>query len=336
MNNSELNVTGTSSNSLTFRHISDAVNKSLDYIDGRRTGKYKSLKTGFKKLDRALLNGIEWNKIFSIGAMSGSGKSVFLEQLKRNILKLNKQKMKILSFEFEMPSYEQITRNLSGELGMSTSELYSGERPITDDEFDNIKQTSMKFAKQPIYTVDSVGTVEQVINTITSFVMYHKIHETKEGLIITLDHALLTSMKQGEDERKMLAHLYRSIVALKKRFDVANIPCLFLILNQLNRNIEKIERKDNPDYHYPNRNDLFGSNDIFMGSDYVLIIHKPAILNFRSYGPPLETWPKGLPVYSPSNPDQAMIYFHLIKQRSGNPRMMMMLDNFKNSKIDEY
>jgi KaiC/GvpD/RAD55 family RecA-like ATPase len=303
----------------------------LDYIDGRRKGKYKSLKTGFKKLDKNLLDGIEWNKIFSIGAMSGSGKSVFLEQLKRNILKHNSEtKMNVLSFEFEMPSYEQITRNLSGIIGKSTRKLYSAGEPLTDEEFEEVKQKSERFTKLPIYTVDSVGDVDEIINTILSFVKYKELAETKEGLIITIDHALLTSMRQGEDERKMLAYLYRTIIRMKKWFENQKIPVLFMILNQLNRNIEKIERKDNSEYHYPNRNDLFGSNDIFMSSDYVLIIHKPAILNLRTYGP------ENVPVFNPKNEKQPMIYFHLIKQRSGEPAIMSMLDSFKYSRIDEY
>ena len=143
--------------------------------------------------------------------------------------------------------------------------------------------------------------------------------------------------KMGEDERKTLAYLYRSVVALRKRLENRGIDCLFIFLNQLNRSIETLDRKSNPEYHYPNRNDLFGSNDIFMGSDYVLIIHKPAILNLNNYGPPIgESYRQGLPVYNPVNPKQPMIYFHMIKQRSGEPSILMMLDNFKNSKIDEY
>jgi replicative DNA helicase len=320
-----------STKSLTFSHISRAVERSLDYIDGRRKGEYKSLKTGFKKLDSSLLDGIEWNKIFTVGAMSGSGKSVFLEQLKRNILSLNPTiKMNILSFEFEMPSYEQITRNLSGEVGMSTREIYSAENPLSDEKYDRLKRMSEKFTKLPVYNVDKVGNVDEIMNTIVSFVEFRKLKESKEGIIITLDHALLTGMKQGEDERKMLAHLYRTFIRAKKWFENLEIPCLFIVLNQLNRNIQTLPRKDNPDYHYPDRNDLFGSNDIFMGSDYVLIIHKPAILNLRSYGP------RSSPVYNPENPNQAMIYFHLIKQRGGEPKIMMMLDDFKNSRINEY
>jgi replicative DNA helicase len=307
-----------STKSLTFSHISKAVERSLDYIDGRRKGKYKSLKTGFKKLDSALLDGVEWNKIFSIGAMSGSGKSVFLEQLKRNILKLNPdEKMNILSFEFEMPAYEQITRNLSGEVGMSTRDLYSANEELADDKFEELCKASERFTKLPIYNVDSVGSVDEIVNTIVSFVEYLKLKEKKEGIIITIDHALLTSMRQNEDERQMLAYLYRTIIRMKKWFENLKIPSLFIILNQLNRNIETVQRKDNKDYHYPNRNDLFGSNDIFMGSDYVLIIHKPAILNLSHYGPPIGPYKEGLPVYNPKNQSQPMIYFHLIKQRSG-------------------
>ena len=73
-----------------------------------------------------------------------------------------------------------------------------------------------------------------------------------------------------------------------------------------------------------------------MGSDYVLIIHKPAILNLKHYGPPAGKWIQGLPVYNPENSKQPMLYFHLIKQRSGEPQIMMMLESFKYSRIDEF
>ena len=330
---------GKTLNSLTFRHISGAVNNSLEYIDGRRKGLIKSLKTSSPKLNWALLDGVEWNKIFSIGAMSGSGKSVFCEQLKQNFVDLNpKEKFKILSFEFEMPSYEQITRNISSKLSMSTAELYSGQGQKVDDAtFDKIKGVAKKINRYPIYTVDDVGSVEQILDTVRAFAHKMELVKKKEGLVVTIDHALLTQMKQGEDERRTIAHLYRSLVGLKKKLINAGIRCLFIILNQLNRNIETLDRKGNRDYHYPNRTDLFGSNDIFMGSDYVLIIHKPAILKLEWYGTPKgDNWPNGLPVYNPHDPEQAMIYFHLIKHRAGKPRIMMMLDEFHNSKIVEY
>lgn len=47
--------------------------------------------------------------------MSGSGKSIVLENLKRNFIKYNNpEEFYILSFEFEMASHDQLARNVSG------------------------------------------------------------------------------------------------------------------------------------------------------------------------------------------------------------------------------
>ena len=42
-----------------FKHISEAVNEFIEYVDGRRTGKIKSLKTGWPKLDKVFLDGLD-------------------------------------------------------------------------------------------------------------------------------------------------------------------------------------------------------------------------------------------------------------------------------------
>lgn len=44
---------------LKYRHISTAVGQSLDYIDKRRQGLAPSLKTSKKKLNDALLDGVD-------------------------------------------------------------------------------------------------------------------------------------------------------------------------------------------------------------------------------------------------------------------------------------
>lgn len=41
------------------KHIGVAVDDALNYIDGRRKGKIKSLKTSLPKLNKALLDGID-------------------------------------------------------------------------------------------------------------------------------------------------------------------------------------------------------------------------------------------------------------------------------------
>ena len=272
--------------------------------------------------------------------MSGSCKSVLCEQLKRNIINLNpKEDIDVLSFEFEMPTREQMLRNISGRTRKSIKEILSAEEDkgnLSDKDFEEVTKEAERFNRYPIWSVETVGSVEQIVQTILEFIKYRKSSERKAGLVVTIDHVLLTLGKQGEDERKIIAFLYRTIVRLKKQLIAMDIPVIFILLSQLNRNVEYPERKLNPDMNYPNRTDLFGSSDIFMCSDYVLVLHKPAILQLRSYGPPKEGFPQGLPIYNPKNERQAMIYFHLLKQRAGEPKIMSMLDNFKNSKIDEY
>jgi replicative DNA helicase len=325
-----------SNNTLEYSHINSAINSALAYIKGRREGEIKSLLTGSKKVNNSLLNGIEWNRIFTIAAMSGSGKSTYCEQLKRELIDLNpEQEFDILSFEFEMPSSEQVLRNISGKTKMSVSDLLSSKEQISEKhlKFAEIAANSMR--KYPIYNVENTGTIEQIVNTILSFVDKQEIQKRKRGLIITIDHVLLTKGKTGQDERNIVAILYRTMVDLKKQFIKMGIPILIILLSQLNRNIETPERILNSDLHFPTRNDLFGSSDIFMCSDYVLVIHKPALLGLVNYGKPLPDYPKGFPVWNPKDKTQAMIYFHLLKQRTGIPKVLMMLDNFKNSSIDE-
>jgi hypothetical protein len=48
-----------STNLLPIRHVSAAGKKFLDYVKKRKEGLEPALKTGFSKIDKALMNGIE-------------------------------------------------------------------------------------------------------------------------------------------------------------------------------------------------------------------------------------------------------------------------------------
>jgi len=52
--------------------------------------------------------------------------------------------------------------------------------------------------------------------------------------------------------------------------------------------------------------------------------------------PSNKTFKRGLPIQNPKDPAQAMIYFHLLKQRTGTPKVLMMVDRFQFSKIEEF
>lgn len=263
------------------------------------------------------------------------------EELKRNFVLLNpEQKFKILSFEFEMLGQDQALRNVSGRLGKSTKYILSADNnKISGKEMAEIKTQLNEYSNYPIYFVDQLGTVDEITSTIDAFAQNEELLQTGEGLIVTIDHVLLTKGKQGEDEKRVVDTLMHACVSIKKRYASMGIPIILIVLSQLNRNLETPERILNPQLHYPTKNDIFGASSVYYSSDYVMITHKPAVIDgIKSYyGPARVGHPNGLPVFNPMNDEnQAMVYWHLIKERFGTPKIMMMLDEFKYSRVGEY
>lgn len=128
------------------------------------------------------------------------------------------------------------------------------------------------------------------------------------------------------------------LVALKKYLTSLGVKVLFIVLSQLNRNIESNDRIINPRLQYPNKTDLFGASSIYYSSDYVIIIHRPAVIEGLGnwYGPAVKGFPNGLPIYNPSNSNQPMIYLHIIKERFGMNRVLAMVDELEKSRVTEY
>lgn len=238
-----------------------------------------------------------------------------------------------------MPAKDQVGRNLSAITGKDTKWLYSVTGKRTKEELEAIKIASEEVKSYPVYMVEVPGTVDDINNTIMDFITTRKLAIRKRGIIITLDHTLLTKGKQGQSEKQIVDELCKMFVELKKQAIEMGVKILIIMLSQLNREIESKERVTNPLLHYPTKNDIFAASSVYYCSDYVLVSHKPAIVNGINqwYGPPRGVdYPKGLPVYNPYDPNQPMVYWHLIKNRFGESIIMMMVDNFKLAKVDEY
>jgi replicative DNA helicase len=87
-----------------------------------------------------------------------------------------------------------------------------------------------------------------------------------------------------------------------------------LQIAQMNRNIEASERINNPTSHYPMRSDLSSSDAIFQASDYVLVLHRPEILNIQEYGP------NRLPTTN-------KVYIHMLKNRDAGKPCILEFEN---------
>ena len=321
---------------MKYRHIKEAVAETIDYIEDRMAGKQLPLYTNKKKLNKAI-DGFSWGRIYAFPGLSGVGKSITLEEFKRDMVDCNpKQEFDILSFEFEMLAIDQIARNISGKINASVEELYSHNKNFLSAEvFEEVKKASETIKEYPIYYVDDIGTVQDIASTILTF-LQDKNPDKKKGLVVTIDHVLLTKGGTGQSEKDTVDLLMHTLVSLKKSLTSEGYKIMFLVLSQLNREIEKAERILNPMLHFPTKNDIFAASSVYYCSDVVMILHMPAIIEglMGYYGPSRTTYPKGLPIYTEDK--TPIIYWHVIKNRFGKNEILMMLNDFKNSRVLEY
>lgn len=292
---------------LSIRPISVVANEALNYIKARKEHNIISLATRWKKLNRCCMGGIEPNTVYTIAGISGSGKSSVANLIQTDLIDLNpNMDIVVLTFSLEMVGFRQIGRTLSNKLRRTTSDLYSSQQDLDDDTYQKVINVSNQLKKYPIYFVDNPGSPEQVRQTILSF--YDKyVKEQNKYFVIIYDHTLLT--KRVGTTIETMSELQEVFIQIKK------LPLTSIIqLSQMNRNIESPERINNPLAHYPMRSDLSSSDSIFQASDYVLVIHRPEILNIHEYGPD-------------HLPTKNKVYIHILKNRDAGKPCILEFEN---------
>lgn len=289
---------------ILFKTISQVADESVKYIENRKNHTIVPLKTRWSKFNRVTCGGIEPNMILTIAGGSGSGKSAFANTLETDLIDLNSdQDIVILSFSFEMLSYRQIGRKLSNKLRKTTSELYSAEADLSDEDFTKVKTTVESIKKYPIYYVDTPCSVEKIEETIKYF---HDNIAKDKWLIVILDHTLLV---EGDSERGTIVDLQKMFIRMKKLSFTSIIQ-----ISQMNRNIEQPDRLNNPSSHYPMRSDLAASDAIFQASDFVMALSRPELLGLAIYGV------NRLPVKN-------KVYLHFLKVRDAGEPCILAFDN---------
>ena len=289
------------------RPISVVAQEAINYIRGRREHNIVSLKTRWSKFNKQCMGGIEPNTVYTIAGISGSGKSSFVNELTTDVIDLNpNEDIIILSFSLEMVGFRQVGRTLSNKLRKTTSTLYSSETDLDDNTFKEVIRVSNQLKEYPIYFVDNPGTPEDVRRIINEFYFTY-VKDTGKHFLIVYDHTLLT--KQVGSVIETTAELERVFIQAKK-FPLTSV----VQIAQMNRNIESSERINNPLSHYPMRSDLSSSDAMFQASDYVLVMHRPEILNIQEYGPN-------------HLPTQNKVYMHMLKNRDAGKPCILEFEN---------
>jgi len=283
----------------------DALKKALYKMKARHNGELKSLKTAWVNFNNAFCDGLEWRTITVVGARPGTGKTLFMEQLVNDVIKMNAdQKFRVLKFQFEMLDETNGIRKLSMNVGSDYNTLMSKEKPVDKGIFQKCVQFYESTEKYDLVdVVYDPCTVDEMCATIHAYMEKHKTEDGYTNTLVTIDHSALFRVGKGQkDKFEMLYTLGEGLTEMKKKFPVA-----FLVLSQLNRNVETIERtKDGTYGNYILDSDLYGSDALLQHADVVLGINRPFNRRIKFYGPEK---------YIINDPD--LLVFHILKSRNG-------------------
>jgi replicative DNA helicase len=296
----------------------DALHKALAKIAARSRGDIKSLRSAWPKFNDAFCDGLEWRTITVVGARPGTGKTLFMEQLISDIIQNNAdQRFRVLKFQMEMVEETSGVRKLSLNTGADYNTLMSKGKKIAKDLFEKCKQYYDNTAhKDIIDVVYDACTVDEMCATVHYQMQKHsKMIVDADGnqkteytnMLVAIDHSALFKNGKGQkDKFEMLGALGEALTMLKKKYPVA-----FVVLSQLNRNIDDPKRAVDADYgNYVLDSDIYGSDALLQHADVVLGINKPSLRKIRQYGPDR---------YIIN--DEDILVFHFLKSRNGTTRI---------------
>lgn len=293
-----------------FVHISKVVEVSLDEIERRKKGEKFGLTTRWNKLNSQVGGGIQKSMQYIIAGRPGSGKSAFANLLIFDLFDLNPDtKLKVLYFNFEMPSYRQLFRVFSKGTGLSVNKLLSVDEAISDSHFSRIKELKNKVSKYPIFFFDVPLSIKQIGQKTLEF----QEKNPDDHLVLIFDHSRLIKRDNESNEMTRLSNFSKQCMYLKKM-----ISCTTIILSQLNRNIEQPNRASSK--YKPMLSDIFGADSIAQDADTIFMIHRPELYDVKNY---LGFNAKNL------------IALHIEKNRDGAIGMVPMQHELSINKIEE-
>lgn len=288
-----------------WRKYSDILEESLEYVAKRARKEIVSLKTSWEGFNRIGLNGIEWQSLYVLAARPGVGKTLIAATIARALQEHNKeQDFMVLHFQFEMLGRNMGVRELSASNNIDIRYLQSaqddGMPQLTKGDYEKLSTYVGKQSGRKEYVIDRSMSVPDMANAIRLFY-----NEYKKPFVVTLDHTLLVRQSASETSKQVtLQNLATMLTEMKNK-----LPVTFIILTQLNREIDNAERqKPGKLENYPTEADVFGSDYLLQCADVMIAYNRPAKYNISRYGPQKY-------IIGPS--DKYLLAMHVLKNRFG-------------------
>jgi len=293
--------------------------EALNYMKRRQEGIEKSIYTPWPKFNDAGTDGLEWNTLTILGGRPGSGKTLIKDQIVRESFDLNpNDDYRVLEFSFEMVGKTSAIREFSSLTGKTYKELCSAGSVLSTSTLNQCYEYAKNRVKLPVDKISMPMTINQMRDQIDMYMDFHKGKKT----IITLDHTLLVKKApyHGSSAQAMLFDLGEFFTQTKREY-----PCMFIVLSQLNRNIDNPDRAINGKYgNYILESDIFGSDAMLQHADMLIGINRPAKQKINYYGP-----------HRYLISDDRTLVFHFLKARNGDVRLSFFKAEFEKMRISE-
>lgn len=309
-----------------LKTISEAIEETYQYIKDRKDGKITSLKTGFKKLDSYMIDGIEWNSNITLGGRPSVGKSTvsdcIVDGAFENNLVNGVPDFDLLDFNWELSSRVTLLRRVSAKFRKSYKHIISADNnTISSEELRDIEKILKdRYGRLPITYCEEPLTVKEFGDTVRKFC------DSRKGrkVLVRVDHTLLTRMSASDGGQvQMLLNLLLEANSIKKTY-----PVIFFFLTQINREFET-RQEDGTAKAFPMQGDVYGGDAAAMFSETILLLNKPAKYGIRVYGK------RGTEQSMLVEPDD--LFMHIVKNRNASgDQILHFKENFKNMSIIEF
>ncbi len=261
---------------ISLVHIAEAFEENLLRIKGRMDGTIPpALKSSWRNFNSILGGGLHEATTYIIGARPSVGKTALVDILLDDIedLEVNSGIEKaIISWNFELTNAQRAARLTSKKTGLTVNELMSADRVLTQQEFEYILSKKDDFVKKKRFLVDVPRKVTDMTKTVIAFAKKYPNHQ----IINDIDHTLLAQKLPKQSNMELVQELSKSCLMLKK-----TVHCTNIILSQLSRDVEGIERRAN--MYDPMTSDLVWSSELEHDANVIILLNNPGRLGLKEY-----------------------------------------------------
>jgi hypothetical protein len=286
----------------------EIVKETKQFLEDERQGQ-TGLLCRWNKVNRTI--GKSWKSgSYVIAGLSGSGKSYILRLLLNDFSSINpitikdkhgndftitphnkdykyKENTKFIHFGYEMkPANEQI-RALGDYINKSYSTLVQSEYDDTTKDY-NILSTKeiakIEYLLDNLIAKQNLWYIRTPLTIVGFKVLMIRLHKQYPNtrFVVTYDHALLTRKDPDAYGNQMLAMAEALGNAANRLAEQYNDT--YIILNQMNTDIQTVARTSMPAKHYPGTNDGYGGNALYFAVDNYIYITRPNSYNITEYG----------------------------------------------------